>query len=163
MTKLLSIDASMKNTGYAIFNDTKLIEYGVIPEQRYKGQHLDRYPKKTSKSGILMAEQISILVKTENPDKIILEEAIPAIKSGIKSIKGLVMMHGIILYLLSEYIDLIQFVTPGEWRNASKIKLKKNGDFKKSSVSLVNDIFKLNLNYTQHDIADSILIGYSQI
>lgn len=161
--KLLALDLSTSNSGWSIFEDGKLIEYGNVPEASYKGKSLERYPQRTGKVGLIMATTIyNTIITKHNPDKIVIEEASPNGIAGVKSIKSLCMLHGSLLTIILQHnnpvYSSISFLSPREWRGA--VNLKKNGDFKASSVNLANKMFNLNLDYCLHDISDSILLGY---
>lgn len=157
--KLLSLDLSTSCSGWSVFDDGKLVEYGNIPEPCYKGKSKEKYPQRSGRVGKLMAEAIESLVIKLNPDIIIIEEASANGIAGVKSIKGLIQLHGMVLYLLSslKIYDTIVMISPREWRGA--VGLKKNGDWKQSSVNLTNKLFGLNLTLTENDISDSILLG----
>jgi Holliday junction resolvasome RuvABC endonuclease subunit len=108
-----------------------------------------------------MSTQIKCIVDTHNPDIIVCEEIETRGLQGVKSIKSLAALHGMLMYVILPYIDRLQFVAPTTWR--SKIKLKKDGDWKQSAVKKVNQLLNLNLNDSDHDKAEAILIGYSLI
>lgn len=158
--KLLSLDLSTSNSGWAVFQDGKLIEYGNIPEPKYKGKSKEVYPQRSGRLGKMMATSICELIIEKTPDKIVIEEACPNGIAGVKSIKSLCMLHGSLLTKMQllgmgQY-DTLEFLSPREWRKV--FDLKKNGDWKASSLKLANKMF--NLNLTDDDISDSILLGY---
>lgn len=159
--KLLSLDLSTSNSGWAVFQDGKLVEYGSIEEPKYKGKSLERYPQRTGKVGKMMAEEVCQIMRDKKPDKIIIEEASSNGIAGVKSIKSLIMLHGSLLTLMLQsdfyQYDTLQFLSPREWRGA--VGLKKQGDWKVSSVNLANKLFGLSLDLDCHDISDSILLG----
>lgn len=157
--KLLSLDLSTSNSGWAIFYDNILTDFGSIEEPRYKGKSLERYPQRTGRVGKMMAEEICRLILAKNPDQIVIEEASSNGIAGVKSIKSLIMLHGSVLTLMQQWelkqYDTLQFLSPREWRGA--VGLKKNKDWKISSVQLANKLFGLNL--TCNDTSDAILLG----
>lgn len=160
--KILALDISMKNSGWAVFDNGKLTEYGVIPEPKYAGKSTDRYPKRSAKVGKLMAQALLEIFLVTTPDIIVIEEVSTTGKMGVKSIKGLCQTCGMILFLLDDYdfLDNVHLMAPSEWRKI--VGLKKDGDWKISSVKKVNQIFKIGLTNTQHDSADAILLGRAQ-
>jgi len=165
---LLSLDLSTKCSGYSVFTDDKLTDYGSFAEGKYKHKSLDRYPAKSAKVGKIMAEKVMELVSEVKPDKIVIEEISVGGKQGVLQVKSLAAFHGMLMYLLHDQIDIVYFMPasgklkshgielPG-WRKI--LQLKKNGDWKASSVKRANEIYGLNLEYADDDIADSILIG----
>lgn len=159
---LLALDLSTSNTGWALFKDKVLIEYGSIPEPIFKGKSKLHYPQRSARLASLMAQSVDDLILHKCPDKIVIEEVSPNGISGVKSIKGLIQLHGVLLHLLivsnyTKFDDIVMF-SPREWRGA--VGLKKNGDFKVSSVKMANELFKLKLNDDEHDISDAILLGH---
>lgn len=159
--KLLSLDLSTSCSGWSVFQDGKLIEYGSIPEPTYKGKSKERYPIRSGKICSMMGQEIDNLIYQKYPTHIVIEEVSPNGIAGVKSIKGLCQLHGVILHLMytNGYIDNfdITMLSPREWRGA--VGLKKNGDFKASSVQLANKLFNLQLDSSGHDISDAILLG----
>lgn len=159
--KLLSLDLSTSCSGWSVFQDGKLVEHGSVKEGKYKGKSLQRYPQRTGRVSKMMCEELLQIIIKVNPDKIVIEEAAANGIAGVKSIKSLCMAHGQLLLLILQaelpVYDSITFLSPREWRGA--VGLKKNGDFKASSVQSANKLFGLNLDLTQHDISDSILLG----
>jgi len=158
---------------YEIDGLPQLESYGAIPQQNYKGHSKEKYPQKTARLAAGMAEVIDELIEDHTPDKIIIEEISIGGKCGVKQIKGLAMLHGMVCYLLNNgarHIDFVEFmpcsgggkggILPG-WR--SLLKLKKNGDWKASAVKRANDDFKLKLKYDDNDVADAILIGQAYL
>jgi len=165
---LLAIDASMSCSGFAVFVDGILGDYGSIKNKGYKGQSIDRYPKKTCRMGYIMTLSLLELVIKYNPDIIIVEELTFNGIAGIKSIKGLAMLAGMFAMALeqtdSSLLPKLDFVSPSGkdgWR--TKVKLKKEGDWKRASVNLVNKLYNLSLKYEDNDVTDAILLGHSQI
>lgn len=166
--KILALDLSTKCSGYSVFTEGKLTDYGSFVEGKYKGKSKDRYPAKSAKVGKIMAEKVMELIEAVNPDKIVIEEISVGGKQGVLQVKSLAAFHGMMMYLLHDQIDIVYFMPasgklkshgvelPG-WRKI--LQLKKNGCWKKSAVQRVNSIYGLNLEYDDNDIADSILIG----
>lgn len=163
--RLLSLDLSTSCSGWSIFEDNTLIEYGSIAEGSYKGKSKERYPQRTGRVGKMMAEEICQLMRDKKPDRIVIEEASANGIAGVKSIKSLIMLHGSLLTLMLQsdfyQYDTLQFLSPREWRGA--VGLKKNGDFKQSSVDMANKKFGLTLDLACNDISDSILLGYGYL
>lgn len=158
--KILALDISMKCSGWAIFEDENLITSGAIQEQRYKGDSKERYPQRTLRVGKLMSHKLIELVTLHNPDYIVVEEVIQQGSAGIKSIKGLIQVHGMLFYQMTdEQLNKVKLYKPSEWRKI--IGLKMNGDWKRSAVDRVNRDFGLNLKLEDNDQADAILQGYS--
>lgn len=158
--KIMSLDLSTKCSGWAVFEEGELTEYDNIPEQRYPLCSKDRYPVKSAKLGIAMANKIKELIDIHLPDRIVIEEASVTGRMGVKQVKGLIQLHGMVLDRIEDRLDTVTLIAPSGkngWRPV--LELKKNGDYKASAVKMTNEMFDLELVYDQHDIADAILIG----
>jgi len=156
---LLSLDMSSKCTGWAVFSDGKYVDSGVIKEPSYRGKSADRYPQRAARVGALMAAEVFKVVQKYDPDKIIAEEIEVRGLQGVKSVKSLAAFHGMFMLTILDYISKLEFIAPTTWR--SKIKLKKNGDWKLSAVKMVRYLLNMELSDSDHDRAEAILIGYS--
>lgn len=161
--KVLSLDISMKNTGWAIFENDKLLEYGSVLEQRYPGCYKDVYPKRSAKIAKLMSIELAKLVEEKNPEFIVIEEVSQGGIAGVKSIKGLIQVHGMLLFQIEDRLDTVTMMPPqgkDGWRTYLGIKM--NGDWKKSAVVRVNRDFMPDTKLTleQNDIAEAILLGH---
>ena len=158
---LLSIDLSTSSSGWSVFNENRLVDFGSIKEGIYRGKSKQRYPARTGRLSKMMCEELLKIIIKVNPDNIVIEEASSNGIAGVKSIKSLCMAHGQLLLLILQaelpVYDKIQFLSPREWRGA--VGLKKNKDWKISSVQLVNKLFGLMLDLDCHDTSDAILLG----
>ena len=67
MSKILSLDTSSKVTGYAVFNNGKLIRYSSIDKSDKK----DSYERMSS-----MVYELIILIEREAPDVVVIEETV---------------------------------------------------------------------------------------
>lgn len=166
--KLLSIDASTKSTGFALFENGTLQKSGCISKLTYSGISKDRYPAFSAKMSKLMAEKIVEKIEEFDPDFIVLEEISVGGKQGTLSVKSLPVLHGMLLYLIIDRIDTVYFLPPSGsmsshgvkmpgWRGLLNPELRKNGCWKKSSISRVEKDF--GITPENDDEADAILIG----
>jgi len=165
--KILALDMSLRCTGWALYIDSKLDSHGAIPEPKYKGKSVERYPQKSTKIAGMMSDSIMEIILDINPDHIVIEEVSMGGIGGVKSIKSLCGIHFLLLERIyrhsPELLNNTSMLSPGGqgWRKA--VGLKKNGDFKASAVKLANEMFDLNLILKEHDIADAVLIGKGYI
>lgn len=159
----ICLDLAVMRTGYAVYDGGILVDYGAIEVENYQGHSKDRYPKKTIINCRNMADQVVFLIKHWycNDTEIIIEE-INTGRYSVKAIKGLAMLHGIILNQLSdEILSIVKIIKCSEWRK--NINLKKDGDWKESSIKHANNTLGLELESYQHDEADAINIGLAYI
>lgn len=143
--KIISLDQSTSKSGYSIFIDKELIDYGII-----------RPSKKISNDNkISMLIRLSEFIKKENPDILLIEDVY--MKKGktfnIKTHKTLSNLQGMLIaYCVLNNIKY-EIIHPSSWKNGivgkKKISKEETQEFLKEKY---NKEFK-------EDIADSICIG----
>jgi len=157
---ILSLDASSKSTGWAIFQDQKLIDYGCITSSS---------TDLIKRIQIMTAGIKDILEKNTDIKQIILEEVRPQGGYGagnLQTHRALMWLQASIAFMLydnfKKKIELI-FIYPSSWRATCKIKqgagIKRDSQ-KQADIKFVKDTFGLDVN---DDIADAIGIGYAQV
>ena len=123
--KVLSLDLSTTATGWATFEDKKLLDYGVI-KPKVPGLTKMTYPEGALRKCLSIAEQIHELWLQEKPNIIIIEEINRGKnRLGQKTLDGL---HFIVLDALDELgaINQIYFIDSDGatgWRSKSKLNL----------------------------------------
>ena len=158
------IDASTRSTGFSIFKDKELIDYGVI-----KPEGEDWRECMTNQG----PELIKILAKY-HPDKIYMED-VPLKKGNAKALVILGAVQGFIYGITASFEIPVEFLLPSEWRSPLGLydgtrEGTKRAELKHKSILKANEIFGLNLQWVspsskknEDDISDAILIAYSQI
>ena len=156
--KILSLDLSTKSSGWAIFEDEQLIDYGCI----------------TSASTDLL-KRIEIMTQgiyeilNSHPDinTIIAEEVRPEGGYGVgnqKTHKALMYLQASLEFLIYKYFKkkiTTEYIYPSSWRAACNIK---NGrgihrtTLKEADIEFVKNTFNIEVN---DDIADAIGIGFA--
>ncbi len=158
--KILALDLSTKSTGYAIYNDNKLIEYGCLTAG--SADPINRIQK-------IIIDLDKVLSKHSDISKAYAEEVRP---EGTGYGVGNLHTHRLLMYtqaavaflLHNKYAGIeLEFVYPSSWRSKCGIKNGrgvKRSTAKAADIQWVKDNFGLEVN---DDIADAIGIGYSQI
>ncbi len=151
---ILGLDISTQSTGWSIFENDKLIDYGVIASSKPNGyDHINK-----------MTADIKTIVEKYNPDYIITEEPMPAFSGGnIHVYQLLTFCHGAIALMLHEYKKEMHWVTAAHWRKRVGIKTGpkiKRPELKKQSLIRVKELF--NIDTKSDDLAEGILVGYSE-
>ena len=162
--KIISIDASTTCSGYGIFENDKLIDYGAITAP----ESLDWRERISYQCGQLMS-----LFKKYRPE-ILYAEDVPA-KDGKLTIEKLGAVQGMLITLCTAYKIKPYFLLPSKWRSnlnlfdGTKAGLQRDV-LKKKAIEMANEEFCLNLTWVapkskknQDDVAEGILIGWSQI
>ena len=160
----IGIDASTTCTGYSVFEDNKLIDYGAIK------------PKGSDWRERLVHEgpELKLLFEKYKPDKIYMEN-VPLMGRQMETLVILGAVQGYILGIVAPLGFNIEFLWPTTWR--SDIGLydgtkegRKKEVLKEKAVDKANQLFNLDLKWygpkskrNDDDIAESILICYSQI
>jgi len=164
MSRVLGLDQSTNVNGFCLY-DGSIIEYGKIEIKKIcpNGEdYIDRI--------IELIRILAIQFDEFNPDTIGLEEVTLQQDSGLGRKKNTLGSRGFKTFAkLTENIGNIKvlsrvkninFVTvyPSEWRSHYGI-CKERSRAKIEAVDIVNDKFKLDLEYGDDDIAEAILIA----
>lgn len=163
--RYMGIDASSTCTGIAIFEDDKLIYHGAVKPSKdlYWRERLEEEGK-----------EIEAIIKQYRPSCIYIED-VPLIGKQMQTLVLLGAVQGYILSIATHYNVPVHFLLPSQWRSdiglfdGSKMGTKRDA-MKEKAVLTANEKFGLNLRWVKpksrlndDDIAESILIAYSQI
>lgn len=170
--KTLGLDMSTRSTGYAVFENDKLVDYGIIKNSE----------KDWRLRVIAMGWEIGQLMKNVKPNVVVCEDVFVSGKHGKGNNNSSVMiklsvLQGFVLGLFSDRNQKYEYVTPTKWRSklegvfSGKRKGTTRPELKANTVAYVNKNFGLDLFYdkersvvkNQDDIADAIGIAYSYI
>ena len=165
MDKLLSLDASTTSTGWAIFEEDKLIDYGKICPLK----SLDWRERIAA-----ISESLIEIIEKYKPNKIVIED-VPLKKGGMKILVQLGACQGMIICLAEKYNIHITYISVGSWRKYvglfnGTVEGKTRDMLKKHSIEKANALYNLDLVWkspksklNDDDISDAILIGRSII
>ena len=153
---ILAIDASTKSSGWAIFEDARLLGYGCI--QSASADLIKRI--------YVMKDGIEKILNEYKIDKIILEEVRP--EQGLQNLKthkALLYLQAAIAFLVHEKFNKIsiEYVYPSEWRKACGIKTGrgvKRESLKPLDIAFVRNTYNIVVN---DDVADAIGIGHAYV
>lgn len=150
----LSIDASTKSTGLAIFQQGKLIYYKCITSLN------DNTYKRINK----MVESIMQIYNKYKPTDIIMQDILPQdVKHNQSVFKALMYLQAAIVLQLDKVGAKVNLYTASHWRSQVGIhtgKGIKRDELKKKSQFLVKNIYNIDVN---DDISDAICIGIAYI
>lgn len=154
MQTILALDISTTSTGYAIFQEKKLVDYGVIAPA---GNVITRIEQ--------IADRVAELMNQYHPDIIYSEEPEPAfVKNNIDVYRKLTFAHGAIAIVLNHHQKEMKLCSSSHWRKIVGIKTGRGitrAQLKPIDVAKANELF--NLNTKNDDIADAVLIGWSYV
>lgn len=162
---IMGLDCSTRSSGWAVFEEDELIDYGVI-----KSIATD-WRERLFHQGLMLGQ----LIDKYKPDKIYMEDVPLYHAGGSKVLMMLGAVQGLIYGVAASRNIKIEFIQPSAWRSPLGLfdgskKGTKREEMKKKSIEKVNKIFGLNLIYkspsskfNEDDISDAILVAYSQI
>lgn len=155
---ILSMDASTKSSGWAIYENSSLKSYGCITSSS-----TDLF-KRIHK----MVDEIDLLITNNNINKLILEEVRPdeiGGRSNINTHRALMWLQGAIAMMIHDKHPkvTIEYLYPSEWRKSCKIKTGRGvvrETVKQRDIRFVQETFGITVN---DDVADAIGLGYAHL
>lgn len=140
--KILSLDLSTKSSGYAVFENDKLIKFGVI--------------KSTDKDllvrGNYMAEFVRILCEKYGKFDLVGIEELKVLRNQSTLVK-LAQVQGMVLRELKDQV--VKFVMPTMWRKGFELNGKR-AEAKAKAIKLCEELgYKVECD----DDAEAILLG----
>lgn len=153
----LALDLSTKSSGWAIFDEQELKDYGYITAGSANlFNRIDR-----------MVEGVRDLFETYSITRVVIEEVMPEdIHNNQKIFKALTYLQGFILREIDHHnidTDNIKFLLSSEWRKICGIHTGrgvKRESLKPRDKAFVQSQFGLSVN---DDIADAICIGFAAV
>lgn len=189
MSIILGLDMSSHKSGYALFNNDKLLDYGLWEITSDEEQD---WRKRIA----YMADCVGKYCDEHKVDKIYAED-VPPIVQNSQTVKVLSALQGMLIAVAVQSHVKIEFIPVKTWKQKVGINLTSSHEYnvvkqnfkdyygnkanryieklknttkayeKKMSIDYVNQTFGLNLIYkspsskkNQDDIADAICIGY---
>lgn len=161
----IGLDCSTKSSGWAVFDDNKLIDYGLIKSDKIEWRDRLYYQGKI----------LSELFDLYKPQIIYMEDVPLSLNGGAKILMMLGAVQGMVYGIGASKGIEMKFITPSEWRSPLGLfsgtrKGTTRQELKRKSVEKANELFGLNLTYKSpsskfncDDISDAILLCYSQI
>jgi len=145
--KILSFDQSTKITGYSLYDNSNLINYGTIQSDSKEENPIERMKQ--------MYENIKQCLIKCNPHFVVFENV--HFQKNYGTFQQLSQLQGLIMALLFERNIGFQYVESTAWRAFCGVKGKKRAEQKANAIQIVKDKFNLSVS---EDEADAILLGY---
>ena len=152
MEKLLALDQASVITGYAIFEEDRLVDYGKITlDDEEIGPRL-----------VVLRNTIKDMIDKNNITTVAFEDIQmqASVGNNVKTFKVLANVYGIILELCEELNIKYKIVSSNTWKSTLKIKGKNRTEQKKAAQNYIQE--RYNIKCTQ-DEADAICIGTHMI
>ena len=148
MTITLSLDQSTRITGYAIFQDDKLVKVDQFElTDSNIGTRLKKYKAKILK-----------LIDENGVNQVLFEEI--QLQNNVDTFKKLAMVYGTTMLLLEEKNIKYDIISSNTWKSKCKIKKTGREAEKKAAQSFVEKEYGIRVS---QDKADAICLGYSQL
>jgi Holliday junction resolvasome RuvABC endonuclease subunit len=144
--RFLNLDQSTKISGFSVFDNTNLIDYGHVDSSIKKNLPLERM-KKTS-------ELIAGLIDKYKPDFVVLENV--QFQQSYATYNQLSQLQGVLFKLLFDKKIPFTTVAPVTWKKFCGITGKRRAEQKENTIKMVKEKFKID---TTEDEADAIGIG----
>ena len=151
----LALDPSTKSSGWAIYENQELKDYGCITAG--SANLYNRIHK--------MISELEEIIKTYKIDNVMIEDVIPEDVKGNQTVfKALIYLQGFIMDLLDKYsLNNVKFYTASEWRKKCGIHTGrgvKRESLKPKDIQFVYSQFGIKVN---DDVADAICIGFAAV
>lgn len=145
---IVSLDQSTKCTGWAVFINHELIDYGHY-SPKSKGDYLDRIVEIRKWLEKVLEKATDLKVE------FVIEDILPNGNSNVT--RKLANLQGVILEVCREYKIPVEIVKAVEWKSSCRIPKTVRKEEKLASQKFVTD--KYNVVATE-DESDAICIGY---
>lgn len=145
--KLLAMDQATAKTGYAIFNNNQLEDYGLIDHSR----------KNTEARIPAMYKSIMELIEKTAPDKLVFEDVM--MQSNVASVIKLGRLQGVILGQCCRQDVPNTVIHPREWRKVlgfTQGRGVSSAELKQQAITEVQHRYGIK---AQNDVAEAICIG----
>lgn len=143
----LALDQASRTTGWAIFEDDNLKDYGhfTITDENL-GVRLKKIKEKVIK-----------LLNDHNVERVVFEDIQE--QNNIAVFKALAEVYGVLELTFTELKMPYETIGSSSWKSVCGIKGKKRPEQKKNAIAHVEQVFKIK---PTSDEADAICIGESQ-
>lgn len=147
--RVVSIDQSTRCSGYAVFNDDKYVESGVIDMNNSKLE--------TDKRSFEMAKELWKVIKKYKPEILFIEDVQQ--QSNAKTMIVLARLAGMIIGYAEAHDVEVHVIPSSQWRSMLGFKLGagiKRHELKKQSIDYVKETYGID---APEDQAEAIALG----
>jgi Holliday junction resolvasome RuvABC endonuclease subunit len=145
--KILCLDQATKTSGYSVFENKKLITYGILQANENEKNPIERMKQ--------MQDRINELIDKIKPSFIVFEDI--QFQQNYGTFKQLAQLQGILMAKLFKLDIGFQIIEPSAWKSFCGIKGRKREEQKKNTQVFVKSIYKVSVS---EDEADAIGIGF---
>ena len=142
--RIIALDNATRVTGWAIFDDEKLVSYGKYTTK--SGETSDRI--------LEVGDWLTNLLEQWEPNTIILEDIQQ--QNNVSTFKVLAKLQGVLEYINKKNNIEYYIISPSTWKSNAGVKGKTRVDQKKSAQLIVQQLYNIQ---TTQDESDAILLG----
>lgn len=145
---VLAFDQSTNKSGYSVYNNGKLIDYGLIDKHKIKNSY-----NRLVQMGLAISHKIAEI----KPDAVVAEDVFDQ-KNRI-TLVVLARLQGMIMYACTMDNIQLHIFSPSSWRKLLGFKQGgnvKRADLKQQAIDYVQHHFGLELS---EDVAEAVCIG----
>ena len=144
MSKILALDQATRISGYAIFEDKKLIHYGkIVTEDSDIGIRLNK-----------IRNEVKNLIQQYEITEVVIEDI--QLQENVQTFKALAEVFGVIYELVTSLGLPIEAILSTVWKSYLKIKGRTRPEQKRSAQDWVINTYKIK---PTQDECDAICIG----
>lgn len=152
MSKFLALDQSSRITGYAVFENAKLIDYG-------------KFSVNDEDIGIRLMkirQEVEQLIKQHEVEEVVFEDIQlqSNVANNVQTFKALAEVFGVIYELVTELNLPNTAILASSWKSTLQVKGRTRPEQKRNAQALIEKTF--NIKPTQ-DECDAICIGLHHI
>lgn len=151
--RIVALDQASNHTGYSVFDDAKLIKWGLLDVSELGNNTKARIKE--------MSRQIAELLSTYNPDLVIIEGVMGQANTHVLIV--LAQLQGCIIRVCDAAdIDYVIY-EPTTWRSQLDFdqgKKVKRAELKAQAVEFIRRAYKLKV---EEDTCEAICIGLSHL
>lgn len=144
--KILALDQATKISGFSIWEDKKLITYGILKANEDEKNPIERMKQ--------MYDEIILLIDNNKPNFIVFENV--QFQRNYGTFQQLSQLQGVIMAYLFKLDVGFQIIEPSAWKSFCGIKGRKREDQKKNTQIFVKSKYNIDVS---EDEADAIGIG----
>lgn len=148
-TKILSLDQALSVTGYAIFEDEKLIKSGILSV------------KKGSSEFYSMPLQLTELIETVKPDYVVFEDTM--FQKNVGTLKKLSRLQGVIIIACIKGKIPYRMYMPAQWRKIVGIQTGKGIKREELKKMAQEKVYENHTVKAAEDESEAICIGEALI
>jgi len=145
--KILTLDQATKTSGYSLFENKKLITYGILHAEEKEKNPIERMKQ--------MNDEIIQLIDKHQPDFIVFENV--QFQRNYGTFQQLSQLQGVVMAYLFKLNVGFQIIEPSAWKSFCGIKGRKREEQKKNTQAFVKTLYKVSVS---EDEADAIGIGF---